>query len=366
MIRALIVDDEQAARDRLRQLLSSAEDITFVAEAENGDQALEKILETQPDLVFLDIHMPGRSGLEVAASLQAPRPKIIFCTAFDQYAIEAFELHAVDYLLKPVSRARLAQSVDRVRESIIEIKKLRGEIESAREVQARLFPQALPQMKNLDYSGICVPANAVGGDYYDFLLIGPHKLGVALGDVSGKGVSAALLMASLQGKLQSHAPRRGDAVAELATDLNRMVCNFSDSSRFITLFYGVYDDIDRTLTYVNAGHNPPLLFRPNGSWQILRLETGGTVIGLFPEAAYLQETLQLHAGDILIIFTDGITEAINIEQEEFGESRLRTLTTGHYWFPGLALRDLILAEVRKFTLGGQQQDDLSLVVAKIL
>ncbi len=115
MIRTLVVDDEEPARGRLRQLLSAIDDVEVIGEAEDGEQAISQILELRPDLVFLDIQMPGCSGLEVAASLPAPRPRIIFCTAFDQYAVDAFELHAVDYLLKPVSRARLGEAVSRAR-----------------------------------------------------------------------------------------------------------------------------------------------------------------------------------------------------------------------------------------------------------
>jgi len=117
MIRTVLVEDEQLARDRLRQLLSAFEDINIVGEAGDGEQAIEKILETQPDLVFLDVQMPGCNGLEVVRSLPSPHPRIIFCTAFDQYAVDAFEVHAVDYLLKPVSRVRLAKAIDRVRRS---------------------------------------------------------------------------------------------------------------------------------------------------------------------------------------------------------------------------------------------------------
>jgi two-component system LytT family response regulator len=117
MIRTLIVDDEEPARDRLRQLLSSIDDVNIVGEAEDGEQAIQQILELRPDLVFLDIQMPACSGLEVAASLPSPRPRIIFCTAFDQYAVDAFELHAIDYLLKPVSRARLADALSRARQA---------------------------------------------------------------------------------------------------------------------------------------------------------------------------------------------------------------------------------------------------------
>ncbi|MDA2925054.1 SpoIIE family protein phosphatase, partial [Acidobacteria bacterium AH-259-L09] len=357
MIRVLLVDDEQPARDRLAHLLSSLEDVEVVGEAEDGEQAIEKISKIQPDLVLLDIQMPGLSGLEVAASLPAPRPKIVFCTAFDQYAIDAFELHALDYLLKPVKRERLKQAVERVRQSVLEQDKLRQEMDTAREVQKRLFPQVLPAMKTLEYSGICKTAGAGGGDYYDFLVVGADKLGIALADVSGKGFYAGLLMASLQGQLQSYAPVKGEKVAELIADVNRRMCRSSDDSKYATFFYGVYDDENRTLTYVNAGHHAPMITRSSSSQemptdnsvsqclnQAIRLKTGGTVVGLFPDARYQQETVEMRSGDTLVAFSDGVTEAINGDGEEFGEERLARLVAENQELSVMERRDLILRE----------------------
>ncbi|RPJ85290.1 MAG: response regulator, partial [Acidobacteria bacterium] len=240
MIRTLLVDDEQPARERLRQMLASFEDVQVVAEAVDGEEALEKSAALSPDLVFLDIQMPGRNGLDVAASLTAPRPHVIFCTAFDQYAVEAFDVHAVDYLLKPVNRGRLAKAVSRVRESLTHMAIMDRDLQSAGEVQARLFPQTLPPVTGLDYRVFSRPARTVNGDYYDFLPLKDGKLAIALGDVSGKGIPAGLLMASLQGRLQSHAPARGESVAALLRDLNRLMCASMDSRSYVTFFYAVY------------------------------------------------------------------------------------------------------------------------------
>ncbi len=365
MIRTLLVDDEKPARERLRQMLASIEDVEVVAEAVDGEDAIEKSATLSPDLVFLDIQMPGRNGLDVAASLSAPRPRVIFCTAFDQYAIEAFDVHAVDYLLKPVNRGRLARAVSRVRESLNRMAVMDRDLQSAGEVQLRLFPQTLPAVTGLDYQVFSRPARTVNGDYYDFLPLKDGKLAIALGDVSGKGIPAGLLMASLQGRLQSHAPLRGDAVAALLGDLNRLMCASMDSRSYVTFFYAVYDSARRSLTYVNAGHNPPLLFRA-GVEEAVRLSTGGMVVGLFPEAEYSQETIELERSDVLVCYTDGISEAVNLDGEEFGEARLVRTIGRTREKNSSGMLEALLNELSKFCDGTTQQDDQTALVAKVL
>ncbi len=365
MIRTLLVDDETPARERLRQMLASFEDVEVIAEAVDGEDAIEKAAAFSPDLVFLDIQMPGRNGLDVAASLSAPRPHVIFCTAFDQYAIEAFDVHAVDYLLKPVNRGRLAKAVSRVRESLSRVGVMDRDLQTAGEVQARLFPRTLPAVTGLDYEVFSRPARTVNGDYYDFLQLSGDKLAIALGDVSGKGIPAGLLMASLQGRLQSHAPLRGDSVAALVADLNRMMSVSTDSKSYITFFYSVYDSTKRLLTYVNAGHNPPLLFCA-GVEEPARLSTGGMVVGLFPEAEYSQETIQLGPSDVLVCYTDGISEAVNLDGEEFGEARLSRVIGSNREKGASGMLKALLNELSKFCDGTTQQDDQTALVAKVL
>ena len=369
MIRALLVDDEEPARLRLRNLLADFEDVHVVGEAGDGDEALQRIAETTPDLVFLDIQMPGRSGMEVAASLEPPRPRIIFCTAFDQYAIDAFEQHALDYLLKPLSRERLARAIQGVRDSAGERERLQREVADASETQARLFPRGSRVVAGLDCSGVCRAARGVGGDYYDFLPLGERRLGIALGDVAGKGLFAGLLMAGLQARLQSIAPLYGTDLETMMGELNRAMHSCTQANRYATLFFAVYDDATRSLTYVNAGQNPPLLLRPDpspaGVLPCRRLETGGTVIGLLNDAQYRMETLSLAPGDILLACTDGVTEARNAAEEEFGESRLERTVLRHPAGSAAALRDRIVDEVDRFRGAAPQQDDITVVVARV-
>ncbi len=365
MIRTVIVDDEAPARDRLRQMLGAIGDVHVVGEAQDGEQALKQISGLRPDLVFLDIQMPGRSGLEVAATLPAPRPRIIFCTAFDQYAVHAFELHALDYLLKPVNRARLAAAVERVRRPMLEQQTWRREIETASDVQSRMFPSDIPVVKGIDYAGSCREALGIGGDYYDFLPLPGNKLGLALGDVSGKGIAAALLMAGLQGRLQSLASSHLDRVADLLTSINRLMSS-PDDTKYVSFFYAVFDATRSVLTYSNAGHPPPLLLQggENGVPAFVRLDAGGTVLGVFAETNYDQQNISVCSGDILMMYSDGISEAVNDNGDEFGEERLAETILRHRHSTAGVLRDYVLAEVSRHTTESAPHDDRTLVVAK--
>jgi len=364
MIRTLVVDDEQPARERLCQLLRAMEDVVVAGEAEDGEDALEKIHALSPDLVFLDIQMPGKTGLEVAAALPVPRPRVIFCTAFDQYAIDAFEVHAVDYLLKPVNRARLLKAVARVGKSISETHLLSRDVETAGELQSHFFPRVLPAMESLQYCGISRAARGVTGDYYDFLALDSRQLAIILGDVSGKGMPAGLVMAGLQGRFQARARQTAEKIDELISEINRTMCASLGGKRYVTLFYAVYDDAARRLTYVNAGHNPPLLHRTDTA-ETEGLTVGGTVIGLLPHAEYRTTAVDLRAGDVVLCYTDGISEALNPDGEEFGEARLRNcLRNGAARRPDELAR-MVYEEVDRFSEGVTQADDQTVVVAKV-
>jgi sigma-B regulation protein RsbU (phosphoserine phosphatase) len=253
-----------------------------------------------------------------------------------------------------------------------EQERLRREIEIAKQVQLQLFPQTQPQMRTIDYSAICRPAREVGGDYYDFLQLDADNLCLALGDISGKGLSASLLMASLQALMRSQAPVRGFSPAALISDINRLMCNSTDGSKYATFFCSIYNDKSRELTFVNAGHNPPMLFRRNGvpgetadCCRLLRLTTGGTVVGIFPSARYEQEALPLRVGDVIVIFTDGVTEAFNTDSEEFGEDRLTAVVRKSLDLSCADIRDRILAEIDAFVADAPQHDDITLLVLRV-
>lgn len=365
-MKAVLVDDEEPARIRMRALLEEAGGVTIVAECSSGDDALNVINDLRPDLVFLDIEMPGRSGIEVMSSLVPPRPQVIFCTAYDQYAVKAFEEHAVDYLLKPISRNRLDRALSRAREGILGRGGYRNELVEASEAQARLFPRNLPRMERLDYSGMCKPALGVGGDYYDFLPLGTGSLGIALGDVCGKGMPAALLMAGLQGRLQGTAAGYGENLSELFANLNEYLCATTGGARFVTLFYGAFDDTKGILRYVNAGHNPPVLLRAGETNQagVETLESGGMVLGLVKNAAYEVGEVEIAAGDLLVLYTDGVTEATNGHEEEFGLERLKEVAVRERRMGAQDVRDAIEKEVMSFSRGQILGDDFTMIVAK--
>jgi sigma-B regulation protein RsbU (phosphoserine phosphatase) len=245
------------------------------------------------------------------------------------------------------------------------------EMDIARQVQARLFPQKLPAMKTLEYTGACIQARQVGGDYYDFLEPRPGRLALVLADIAGKGVSGALLMANLQANLRSQYALTVDDLPRLLASVNRLFYENSGQSSYATFFFADYDDSTRKLRYANCGHLPPLLLRANTSPQnqspqVEYLRPTCTVMGLFESWQCEIAEVELAAGDILVLYTDGVTEAANAEEEEFGEARLLATITNNFHLPVDKLLQAIVEAVQKFSPGGEQQDDITLVVARCL
>jgi sigma-B regulation protein RsbU (phosphoserine phosphatase) len=235
------------------------------------------------------------------------------------------------------------------------------DMEIAREVQSRLFPQFLPPLETLQYTGTCIQARVVGGDYYDFLDLGTGRLGIVLADISGKGIAAALLMANLQANLRSRYMVALEDPHQLLQSVNRLFVENTPEDSYATLFYADYDDANHCLRYANCGHNPPLLLRANG--EIERLEATATVLGLFSKWNCEVKKASLGPGDVLVIYTDGITEAPNQDGEEFGESRLLEIVHAHKKVEVREMLSAILAEVQQFS-GASQADDLTLVIAR--
>ena len=241
--------------------------------------------------------------------------------------------------------------------------KQKRELEIARDVQERLFPQDYPAVAGLEYAGACRPAFEVGGDYYDFMRLSDTELGIAIGDVSGKGISASLLMATLRAYVRGLTAMGEADLCRLMTNLNRLVCESSAAERYATFFYGHYDSPARVLHYVNGGHHPPLLFRgTDGDSRVVRLETGGPVIGLLPDCSYAQGRVSVQAGDVLVAFTDGISEAKDAADVEWGEERLTAAIQSHRAAGARELIRHIMAEADRYVAGAPQHDDMTLVV----
>jgi phosphoserine phosphatase RsbU/P len=235
------------------------------------------------------------------------------------------------------------------------------EMQIARQVQSRLLPQQAPSLMTLECAGKCIQTRAVGGDYYDFLDLGTGRLGLVLADISGKGMSAALLMANLQANLRSQYALALEDIPRLLRSVNRLFYKNTETSHYATTFFAVYDDDTRRLRYVNCGHNPPLLVRAGGA--VEHLGATATVLGLFEEWDCSVAELQLAAGDVLVIYTDGVSEAADDKEEEFGEERLVEVTRRHQQQSADEILEAVLAEVQGFSRG-EQADDMTLIVAR--
>jgi len=240
-------------------------------------------------------------------------------------------------------------------------RRLAQEIEIAKQVQARLFPQTMPPLRTLEYAGTCIQARKVGGDYYDFLDLGQERLGFVIGDISGKGIAAALLMANLQANLRSQCAIAVDQPQRFLRSVNQLFCENTPDGSFATLFFAEYDDRRGRLRYANCGHLSALLLRSDNTLE--RLESTATVLGVFREWDCTIGECRLRAGDTLALYTDGITESSDAEEEEFGEGRLIEALRRNSGLSSECLMDSIVAEVQKFSRQ-EQHDDITLIIAK--
>jgi phosphoserine phosphatase RsbU/P len=241
--------------------------------------------------------------------------------------------------------------------------RLENELSIAREVQEQLFPRSLPELPGLQLAAICRPARTVSGDYYDFIRLGPSRLGIALADISGKGISAALLMASLQASLRSNAALDGhNGTAELVERVNQHLFRNTSDDRYATFFYAVYDCEARSLTYTNAGHLAPFFVNAGN---VQQLDEGGTVVGLFEEVPYTQGTLKVAPGSVLVAFSDGLTEPENVYGEEFGMERLKQeiLRQANVAPPRLA--ENLIAAAEQWAGSAEQADDMTVLIARM-
>jgi serine phosphatase RsbU (regulator of sigma subunit)/catechol 2,3-dioxygenase-like lactoylglutathione lyase family enzyme len=237
------------------------------------------------------------------------------------------------------------------------------ELDIAKQVQARLFPQTLPPLKTLEYAGICRQARQVGGDYYDFLDLGSDRLGFVIGDISGKGIAAALLMANLQANLRSQCAIAVDQPQRLLRSVNQLFCENTTDGAFATLFFAEYNDATRGLRYANCGHLPALVLHGDDSFQ--RLEPTATIVGAFKNWDCEISETRISPGDIFALYTDGISESFNDAGEEFGEERLAAALCRHRALTSNDLLVAIVDEVHRFS-PREQHDDITLIIAKAI
>jgi serine phosphatase RsbU (regulator of sigma subunit)/predicted enzyme related to lactoylglutathione lyase len=277
-------------------------------------------------------------------------------TRFDDLDGNSFALVGRDDFVREIEAQRRAAA-----ERLESERRTAQELEIAKQVQSRLFPQTLPELKTLEYAGICIQAREVGGDYYDFLNLGRERLGIVIGDTSGKGIGAALLMANLQANLRSQSAIALDQPQLFLRSVNQLFYQNTTDSAYATLFFAEYEDKARRLRYANCGHYSPLLLRSDNTLE--RLDSTCTVLGLFQEWDCLIEERRLFAGDILALYTDGVTDSFNEAGEEFGEHQLIEALRRHRELGPQLMLGAIVNEVRQFS-PQEQHDDITLIVAK--
>ena len=263
--------------------------------------------------------------------------------SFDEVT-HAVEEHRLNIALKQESERRATQ-----------------EIEIAKQVQARLFPQTQPPLKTLEYAGVCIQARKVGGDYYDFLDLGQNRLGLVIGDISGKGIAAALLMANLQANVRSQCAIALDQLQRLMCSVNQLFCDNTPDGSFATFFFAEYDDTSGRLRFANCGHLPGLLLR--GDKTVERLEATATVLGIFKDWDCEIGECQLRPGDTFALYTDGITESYDSADEQFGEERLIEALQHHCGSSSQVALSSVVEEVQRFS-PHEQHDDITLIIAK--
>jgi len=369
--RVLVADDQPHVLDALQLLLKShgyqTEAVTHPA------RVLEALKSGTFHVVLMDLNYTrdttaGGEGLELVSQIRSidENLPLVVMTAWSSVdlAVEAMRRGASDFVQKPWGNRQLLEKletqVERCR-CLRQVQRQRAdELQDARDIQDNLLPKSIPQVKDYEIAGMTQPVRHVGGDYYNVVRISETQTVFCIADVAGKGMPAALLMSSLQAALK---PLMWDTGSprELCRRLNRILCEIAPVGKFVSFFYAVLDSKDNRLTYCNAGHNPPLLVRANGASS--ELSVAGAVLGQFPDWVYEQSDLQLRRGDRLMLFTDGLVEACNQDDEPFGEERVTRIALEN---PGASAGKLerLLTQAASEHCGGRFQDDASMIVLR--
>lgn len=371
MPRVLVADDQPDVLEALRFLLLDDYEADFVT----STSAVVELLQKQGyDLVLLDLNYArdttsGREGLELLSRIRemdAALPVVVM-TGWGTIdtAVEAMRRGARSFVQKPWEDTTLLEILQREIEDARAAKRRdalqQRDDEEARMIQRGLLPSKLPVVPGYGLAGGWRPASGVGGDCYDVLAFDDGQLGLSIADVCGKGLPAALLMSNLQAAVRAFAQDTARPHSVCAS-VNRLLCRNMISGRFVTFCYVRVDGPGQTISYTVAGHNPPILLRRSG--EVVRLSTGGTVLGVFPEAAFEEDTLPLLPGDRLVLFTDGITEARNAAGDEYEDGRLIDALRRHRALPAADLQQQLFAEVLAFA-DGTLQDDATLIVLTV-
>jgi phosphoserine phosphatase RsbU/P len=378
-VKILVVDDETDMEPMIRQKFRRhIRENTYNFEfASNGLEALEKVMEfPEIGIVLSDINMPEMDGLTLLNKLKDlnnPGLKTVMVSAYgDMDNIRtAMNRGAFDFITKPVNFDDLEITINKTLGEIRSVRQwlnehdqlvsIQHDLNISREIQQAILPKRFPpfpEEPNFDIYASMVAAKEVGGDFYDFFLIDKNRLGFVIGDVSGKGISAALFMAVSRTLIRATG-LKGDSVSECMGYVNNLLCKESVSSMFVTVFYGILNTQTGEVDYVNAGHNPPYLLSKNG---ISKVEmTDGLALGVLDDFSFESKKLQLKKGDQLLLYTDGVVEAIDLEENAYGEEKFENFLQENLKHPVETIIKKSFADVNDFVNGAPQSDDITLL-----
>jgi phosphoserine phosphatase RsbU/P len=366
--RVLVADDQPDVLEALRWLLTGeGYEPQFVSSTE---AVMERLREQAFDLLLMDLNYSrdttsGREGLELIPRVRAHDASlpIVVMTGWGSIdtAVEAMRRGARSFVQKPWEDVTLLEIVQReiteARASRRRDHQQQREMDDARLIQRGLLPTVVPRVGGIDLAVAWQPANSVGGDCFDTLTFA-RSVGISIADIAGKGLPAALLMSNLQAAVRAFA-QEAVAPSSVCASVNRLLCRNMASGRFATFCFARIEPDAGRVIYSNAGHNPPLLVRADGT--TATLSEGGMVLGIFPDNAYEQRTVAVSAGDRIIFYTDGITEARSAEGEEYGEERLESAALASRTQPVEVMKEALMADVNGFT-NGTFEDDATLIV----
>jgi len=369
--RVLVADDQPHVLEALQLLLKSHGYRTEAAT--HPARVLQALKSREFDVVLMDLNYTrdttaGGEGLELVSQIRLLDESLplVVMTAWSSVdlAVEAMRRGASDFVQKPWGNRQLLDKletqVERCRSMRQAQRQRADELQDARDIQNNLLPKNIPQAKDYEIAAMTQPVRYVGGDYFNVVRISETLTVLCIADVSGKGMPAALLMSSMQAALKplmwdTQSPR------EVCRRLNRILCEIAPVGKFVSFFYAVLDSKDNRLTYCNAGHNPPVLVRANGAAS--ELNAAGAVLGQFPDWVYEQSDVQLRPSDTLMLFTDGVVEACDHDDEPFGEERLTGIARENRASGAEGLKNLLMQAASKHC-GGRFQDDASMIVLR--
>lgn len=379
-IRVIIADDQEIIRNGLSALLRGYGDFELIGEARDGEEAVQLCGLVQPNVVLMDLKMPRLDGFAATRLIRQrwPEVQVLVLTHYNEKEMmqSALEAGAMGFLSKDISAEELSSAIRRVHEGhptiinqdgswsgfSIKSTHMNQELLMAARIQSSILPARPPAIRGWDIAAKLEPASETSGDFYDFIPLANGKWGIVIADVADKGIGAALMMALSSSLIRTYATQYPTMPAFAMSTVNDRLLSDTGGIMFVTAFYGVLEPETGRLRYINAGHNPPYFISGQRGKPSDRLKRTGMALGVMDDATWQQKMLKFSGGDLLLLYTDGVTDAQNASGRFFGEQRMMEVVRAKKGCPAHEIRDTLLADVNKFTGGVIHEDDLTLIV----